>query len=408
MFENVQDAMDWVMSQRKSHTFNEFKQYMALKGDPQKKLKCIHVAGTNGKGSTTNYLRSILQHAGYKVGSFTSPHLMTHLDRIRINDVNIDEKYFLDIVNEHYDEWVKYELSMFEIDMYISVCYFLKEKVDIVVYEVGLGGRLDNTNVILPMVSVITNIEMDHMKILGDTIEKIAYEKAGIIKDDTDIITFEKKKEALDVFKKQCELHHSKLILTDEIVDYEVKDDKLYFTYHDHRVVLNTIASYQVLNASLAIETIDYLNSKGLIHVSEQQLLDGLYDTFWAGRFEKVSDDPLVYIDGAHNENGIDALCKCIDELGKEVVIVFSALKDKEYHSMLKKLLSKGEVIVTQFENRRMGSAEELADGFSNVTIVDDYKQALQLGLSKGKTMIVTGSLYFISLVRFYFINGKK
>lgn len=408
MFENVQQAMDWVMSQRKKHTFTEFKQYMALKGNPQNQLKCIHVAGTNGKGSTTNYLRSILQNAAYKVGSFTSPHLMTHLDRIRVNDVNIDEKYFLDIVNSHYDEWQKYELSMFEIDMYISVCYFIKEKVDIAVYEVGLGGRLDNTNVILPMVAVITNIEMDHMKILGDTISKIAYEKAGIIKDGIDVITFEKKKEALDVFEKQCEIHHSKLILTDSVDDYQITDEKIKFKYHNHDVTLNTIATYQILNATLVIDTIDYLNKKKLIKVSEQQLLKGLSDTFWAGRFEKVNDSPLVYIDGAHNENGIEALCKSIDQLDKEVVIVFSALKDKQYYLMLAQLVKRGEVIVTQFENKRMSSAQELAKGFPNVKVVLDYKQALKLALSKGKTVVVTGSLYFVSLVRFYFINEKK
>lgn len=406
MFENVQQAMDWVMSQRKKHTFNEFKKYMAEKGNPQYKLKCIHVAGTNGKGSTTNYIRSILQCAGYKVGSFTSPHLMTHLDRIRINDINIDEKYFLDIVNENYIQWQEYELSMFEIDMYISACYFLKENVDFAVYEVGLGGRLDNTNVINPLVCVITNIEMDHMQILGDTIEKIAYEKAGIIKDNVDVITFERKKEALNVFEETCKMHNSKLIETDKVNDYTIDNQKINYIYHGHKIVLNTNAPYQILNSSLAIETIEYLNNKKIINVSEKQLLEGLL-TVWAGRFEIISHDPLVIIDGAHNENGIDALCQCIDNLHVDPVIVFSALKDKNYKSMLRKLLNKGEVIVTQFENRRMSSAEDLAQGFNNVTVIDDYKQALNTALSKNKTVIVTGSLYFISLVRFYFINKK-
>lgn len=406
MFENVQQAMDWVMSQRKKHTFNEFKKYMAEKGNPQYKLKCIHVAGTNGKGSTTNYLRSILQCAGYKVGSFTSPHLMTHLDRIRVNDINIDEKYFLDIVNENYKQWQEYELSMFEIDMYISVCYFLKENVDFAVYEVGLGGRLDNTNVIEPLVCVITNIEMDHMQILGDTIEKIAYEKAGIIKDNVDVITFERKKEALNIFEEACKLHNSNLIKTEVVKDYTIENQKINYLYHGHKIVLNTNAPYQILNSSLAVETIEYLNNKKIINVSEKQLLSGLL-TVWAGRFEIISHDPLVIIDGAHNENGIDALCQCIDSLHINPIIVFSALKDKNYKSMLAKLLNKGEVIVTQFENKRMSSAEDLAQGFKNVTVIDDYQQALNTALKKNKTVIVTGSLYFISLVRFYFINKK-
>ena len=136
MLENLQQALDWVMSRRKVHSFEQFQQFMEMMGNPQHKLKCLHVAGTNGKGSTTNYLRSILQTAGYKVVSFTSPHLVTHLDRIRINNENIDGEYFLQTVNKYYDLFCQYELSMFEIDMFISVCYFLDNNVDIAVYEV--------------------------------------------------------------------------------------------------------------------------------------------------------------------------------------------------------------------------------------------------------------------------------
>ena len=404
MFTNVQEAMDWVMVQRKKHTFNEFKQYMAMKGNPQYKLKCIHVAGTNGKGSTTNYLRSILQCAGYKVGSFTSPHLMTHLDRIRVNNQNIAADYFLKIVNDNYQQWLEYELSMFEIDMYISVCYFIDQKVDFAVYEVGLGGRLDNTNVINPLVCVITNIEMDHMQILGDTIAKIAAEKAGIIKDNVDVFTFERKEEALQVFRQSCQEHHSRLIQTEPVKKYTISQGQLHYCYRHHQITLNTIAPYQILNSSLAIDTIAYLNEKNIVKVNEEQLLNGLLTT-WAGRFEIIRRNPLIILDGAHNENGIDALCRCIDDLNQEVVIVFSALKDKNYHSMLQKLLSKGEVIVTQFENKRMSSAADLAAGFADIKVIADYKDALQYALSKNKTLIVTGSLYFISLVRFYFIN---
>ncbi len=171
MFSNVQQAIDWITSRHRSETGrSDYRAYLASLGNPQLKLKCLHVAGTNGKGSTTNYLRSILQRAGYKVGSFTSPHLMTHLDRIRINDENIDEQFFLDIVNRYRDEWEAHHLSMFEIDTIISFFYFLERKVDYAVYEVGMGGRLDPTNVIRPLGAVITNIEMDHMAILGDTI----------------------------------------------------------------------------------------------------------------------------------------------------------------------------------------------------------------------------------------------
>lgn len=401
MFTDIQQAINWVTSRRKSdHHFGDFSAYLASKGNPQLQLKCIHVAGTNGKGSTTNYLRNILQQKGYKVGWFTSPHLVTHLDRIRINDDNIDSAYFLQMVNQYYDEFIQQDLSMFEIDMFISIYYFLDKQVDYCVYEVGLGGRLDSTNVIRPLVAVITNIEMDHMAILGDNITKIAYEKAGIIKDNIPVVTFEKKPEALDVFKEICQKHHSELILTSDIKNLNI-DDHLEYDYKDYHVSLNTLASYQSLNSSLAIETSEVLNRYYDFGISKQEILTGL-DTFWLGRFEKMSADPLVYVDGAHNENGIDKLCQSLDFIKRDKVIIFSALADKEYHKMLKKLISKGEVVVTQFENSRSTSAENLALGF-DVKVIDDYRQAIQYGLASNKMVIITGSLYFVSLVREYF-----
>ena len=159
------DAVIRIIEQRKNRGYGleHFKQYMASLGNPQNQLKSIHIAGTNGKGSTTNDIRSILQTAGYKVGSFTSPYMITHLDRIRINDQDIREDAFVDIANRYYDSWMEWDLSMFEIDMCIAVIYYLEEAVDFCVFETGLGGRLDATNILIPLVSVITNIGMDHM-----------------------------------------------------------------------------------------------------------------------------------------------------------------------------------------------------------------------------------------------------
>ncbi len=398
MFTNIDETLSWVMNRRKSfHEYSDYRSYIDLIGNPQRKLKCIHVAGTNGKGSTTNYIRSILQAAGYKVGSFTSPHLVTHLDRIRINDVNIDENYFIDICNKYKEEWDEHDLSMFEIDMIISINYFLDNNVDYVVYEVGLGGRLDATNIIDPIGSVITNIEMDHMRILGDTIEKIAYEKAGIIKEGLTVVTFEKKGEAVDVFKKVIEEKHGNLILTDEPKNVVVTDH-IEYDYKNHHLSIPNQAVYQCLNSSAAVELIDYLNEKELVKVSEEDILNGL-QCLWAGRFERVSLDPEVIIDGAHNDNGVEKLCASLDALDKEYVIVFSALRDKEYKKMLAMLVERGEVIVTEFENARKETAENLAYGF-DVKAISDYNKAIEYALNTNKTVIITGSLYFISIVR--------
>jgi len=398
MFENAQQAIDWLTTRTKSnHPFSDFKGYLASKGNPQYNLKCIHVAGTNGKGSTTNYLRNILQTAGYKTGSFTSPHLITHLDRIRINDKNIEEDYFLNVCNKYYEEWNDYDLTMFEIDMFISILYFIDKKVDIVVYEVGLGGRLDATNTILPIGAVITNIEMDHMAILGNTIEKIAYEKAGIIKPNIPVVTFEKKEEAIDVFKEVAKQNNASLIQIEEAQNIEV-NSSICFDYKDYHLNIPTLASYQISNASAAVEMIDTLVNHGLLNVTKQQIEVGI-QTSWAGRFEIVNQEPLVIIDGAHNENGVSALCESLDNIQQDFVIVFSALADKEYHKMLTMLMGKGEVIVTHFENHRSTTAQDLACGL-DVEVISDYNQAINKALHSGKAVVITGSLYFISIVR--------
>lgn len=407
MFNNIDECINWITKRTKSTCgHSDFVQYLQDKGNPQYRLKTIHVAGTNGKGSTTNYMRSVLQHAGYKVGSFTSPHLITHLDRIRINDENIDADFFMQCCNTYQQEWEEKNLSMFDIDMYISILYFLKEKVDVVVYEVGMGGRLDATNTIDPLVCLITNIEMDHMAILGDTIAKIAYEKAGIVKHGKTLLTFERKKEALEVFVDKVMAEEGKIGITDDVRNVRIVNGQQIYDYRDHKdMVIDTLASYQLLNSSLVIEAVDYLNEAGLLEISDEALREGLLD-HWAGRFETICENPHIIIDGAHNVNGITELCRSLDNLKDEYIIVFSALKDKEYAKMLAMLREKSEVIVTHFDfYRSLSNASELAEG-QDVTVIEDYREAIETAIKTGKTVIITGSLYFISDVREFLLKG--
>ncbi|MGI6607799.1 MAG: bifunctional folylpolyglutamate synthase/dihydrofolate synthase [Erysipelotrichaceae bacterium] len=402
MFENVQQAVGWIIKRKKSeHQFSDFSAYIKQINNPQNQLKCIHVAGTNGKGSTTNYLRSILQSAGYKVGSFTSPHLVSHLERIRINDENIAEEYFLKKVNENYGLWQKLDLTMFEIDMLISLDYFLDNKVDLAIYEVGLGGRLDATNIINPLAAVITNIDLEHTQILGDTIEKIAREKAGIIKKKSIVVTGEKKKEALDVFKKICKERQAELIYTKEVSELTFNEG-ISFKYDGINYHLSATGRYQVRNAILAVETIKQLQKAGLLKIKEEEIIRGL-QTDWPGRFETVSNNPKVILDGAHNVSGIEALLSSLNE-NEEYLFVFSVLSDKNYRLMLEKLIGKGEVIVTEFDNERKMKALDLASG-QDVLICFDYLQAVKYALTKKKTVIITGSLYFVSLIRNIFVK---
>lgn len=403
MFNNIDEATEVLMS-RKNQTYgvDGLKSALEALNDPHLDLNVIHIAGTNGKGSTTNYVRSILQSAGFRVGTFTSPHLHKHNDRIRINDKEISDEELLDYINSTYDLWMQYNLSMFEIDMLISALYFKKEKVDYVVYEVGLGGRLDATNVVNPKICAITNIGFDHQAILGDTLAKIAAEKAGIIKKGIPIITSVQNFESLSVilnksitmdapFKQICIPHYT----------HEGKTMEFEFEFETYKLVNQ--ATYQVANASLAIAIIKNL----LPTLSHETIQNGLLSTHWAGRFEEIL--PLVYVDGAHNEMGIKRLVESIKFLPKPITVVFAALKDKSFDSMMDMLESVADqLIVTEFDFYRAASAKELGANHKSL-IKSDYKEAIDLGIqNKGPgTLIITGSLYFISEARSYLLEIK-
>lgn len=404
MFNNIEALYEFLFNRRSTYKQDKtgFQRWMKVLGDPYLKLKCIHVAGTNGKGSTTNYIRSILQTAGYKVGSFTSPHLIKHNDRIRINDVSISDEELLAYGNQYVDTWLAYDLSIFEIDMFISIDYFLKNHVDFVVYEVGLGGRLDTTNIIQPYASVITNIGYDHMDLLGDTLDAISFEKAGIIKSHKPLFTTEDKTICLDVFRKKCDQQQSEMHQV-TIPQAQLVDNHVQFQYGANDYRLKTSALYQTGNAVLALAVCQWLNQVGIAKVSVAQMQQALAETTWAGRFEPISQQPLVIVDGAHNEMGIRQLAHEIKHLPQPCYIIFSALKDKAYSDMIDLLLPvAGEMIVTAFDFYRAQSAEALAQG-KPVTVKADFQQAyqyaLELNQKTGGSIVITGSLYFISQV---------
>lgn len=402
MFKTTHDFIDYCTNRMNKGRFNldHFKALLEKLGNPQLKLKTVHIAGTNGKGSTTDYLRSILQTAGYKVGTFTSPHLEVHNDRIRINNVYISDEELLEYGNRFYTLIEENELSMFEIDTLIAIYYFCEKNVDIALFEVGLGGRLDATNVILPLVSLITSIGYDHMDILGHTLEEISFEKAGIIKENIPLITAEDKENCLFVFKSVCEerssdflkIHPAKNVIIGDSIQYE---------YHHLIIQLNTLAIYQIKNSSLAIECALYLCELGYT-ISDENIRMGISSTQWNGRFETISLNPHIIIDGAHNMHGIDALVESTRLCKKPLIIVFSALKDKETEKMIHALVDIGdEVIVTEFEFYRAATLETLSMN-NRVTSIRNPYDAINYAIkqSAGGTCLITGSLYFISEVR--------
>lgn len=405
-FQKAEDVIA-IIEQRKNRGYglDHFKQYMASLGNPQNRLRSIHIAGTNGKGSTTNDIRSILQAAGYKVGSFTSPFMITHLDRIRINNQDIREEAFLGITNRYYDSWMEWDLSMFEIDMCIAVFYYLEEQVDFCVFETGLGGRKDATNILQPLVSVITNIGMDHMEFLGDTLEKIAKEKAGIVKEGIDLITAEDKECCLQVFQKHTASAHAQCIKAGEISNIQETADGLSFDYGNLKdVTLYGKARYQCRNAALAIEVCLYLQRQGHIRLTEVQLRTGLHQAVWIGRFETISKEPLIILDGAHNADGIHALCETLKQM-EDVQVLFSVLKDKNFEAMLQELETVcGEILVVPFYNERALDVR-LLEGRKHIHLMESYERAIPHALQKVKPLVITGSLYFISDVRKYLIE---
>jgi dihydrofolate synthase / folylpolyglutamate synthase len=401
-FETIDAFIDYTVKRLNTGRFGfeHFKAAMEELGNPQYGLTCVHVAGTNGKGSTTNYLRSILQHAGYTVGTFTSPHLIVHNDRIRINDHYISDDDLLAYGNRFVDFIEKHHLSMFEIDMLIAVHYFLERRVDWVIFEVGLGGRLDATNIVLPKLSVITTIGFDHMELLGDTLPKIAFEKAGIIKPKVPVLTAEPKRSCLNVFRKVCAERQSPLLRVGRRTRMRT-DNGLKYRYKNFHIELPTLAVYQIQNSATALEAALILRQQG-VHIPDESIVTGIQSTQWKGRFETVSTDPLIIIDGAHNTHGIHALTQSLKSLPRPLIVVFSALRDKETDKMLAELIPLcDDVIVTSFDFYRAASAFELARDLP-VHAIESASEALRFGLMKahGGTLLVTGSLYFISDVR--------
>lgn len=403
-FHNYDEVVDFISSQKnRVYSLDNFKHYMEDLGNPQLILDCVHIGGTNGKGSTTNYIKEVLKQAGYKIATFTSPALYSRLDIIRINDQFIDEQTMVNYSNRYVDLWLKYEISMFEIEVFIAIMYFIEQKVDLALFEVGLGGLLDATNIIMPKLAVNTNIGLDHVDYLGHDYQSIALNKAGIVKEGVDYLTGETKVECLAVFNEVCQRYHSKLLTLQPITNI-LDANNVSYRYRGYDIILDTPALYQVYNSALALEALLYLKRHAVINFSDDDLLQGMYNAHWAGRFEIINIQPLIIIDGAHNKEGIDAFYECAKKYDN-IKIIFSALRDKDYKHMIEKLLQlTNDITICEFEHVRASNAKTLANGF-DVKVEPDYKIAIDQAFNHEGTVFVTGSLYFISKVREYIVS---
>lgn len=394
---------NWVMRRRNpNHGLEPIRQALARHGNPQNDLKFIHVAGTNGKGSVCCYIRDVLMAHGYRTGMFTSPHLIHHFDRITIDGKWITKDEYQHILDACIDDIIELNLGMFEIALLIALLHFKKQKTDYVVLECGLGGRLDNTNVIpSPVISVITTIGSDHAALLGNRVQQVAFEKAGIIREHVPVCVGLVSRKARGVIASVANRKHAPITFMKQV---QVTGQNAF--KYDHDVYeLSSAAFYQKENALLALRV---LKSIG-IDIHDDVTKQALHESSWKGRFEKVGTHPAIYLDGAHNKEGIEALVRNYSGLNRPVITVFSALKDKPGRWMASKLSQvSDELIITSINNGRFDSMDSLSiDGA--VMVADENQavdQAVKLAGENG-TVVICGSLYFISDIRKRWKTGQ-
>ncbi len=293
---------------------------------PERDLKCIHVAGTNGKGSTSHLLASVLQEAGYKVGLYTSPHLKDYRERIKINGKEISEEFVCKFISKNKSFFEENQLSFFEMTVGLAFEYFKKEKTDINIIEVGMGGRLDSTNIINPLISVITNIGLDHTQFLGNTLEAIAFEKAGIIKNYTPIVIGEYTLETKNVFLNKAKETNSEIFFASELIEK---------TYPSA-----LLGDYQIHNKKTVLQTIKVLQSQNEFKVTEENIKNGFQKVIknngLQGRWQQLRETPKVICDTAHNSHGLKIVLNQIkNERFEQLHIVLGVVNDKDLNDIL-------------------------------------------------------------------------
>ena len=388
---------------------------LELLGNPEKNMRVIHIAGTNGKGSTSSFIKDVLK-TKYRVGFYSSPGMLSFNDRIRVNDDFIPYKRAYDLYNLVINTWYENNphsddnLSFFEIITALALVYFSEQNCDFVIMEVGLGGRYDGTNIFKNKeLSIITKIGLDHTAILGDSLEKIAYEKAGIIQENDNVIIYPANDGVKKVIADICSEKNAKL----EIVDFNnISNKKSYahgneFDYLDFKnIKIKMVGEHQIYNCSLALSAIFNLRNRNIIAISDKEIKNSLATSTWAGRLEWLKEN--ILIDGAHNKDGIESLVNYIKTQNfPKLKILLGILEDKDYKDMVAMLKTiNADFYATKVPIEiKESNLDNLANSFGNtkVTKFDNYNIAVDTFLKELKndeTLLITGSLYLISAVR--------
>lgn len=427
---NYNEAIDFIMSHRKfqktgGHERIEF--LLNLLGSPHKKLKFVHIVGTNGKGSTSTALSCVLKSAGYKTGLFTSPYVVEFGERIQVDGEYIPKEEIVrscELIKEKIKLMENEDMypTVFEVTTALAMVYFEKKNCDIVFLEAGIGGKHDSTNVIpSPLACVFTAISLDHTEMLGDTTEKIAEEKCGIIKEGTSVVSYPLSCDNLDftpqdqkageVIKRESEKLSCPFATPScgKVKVIENSIDGLSFIYENLHIKTSMVGDFQIGNLLTAIETVKILRGKGF-NITDEAIRNGAESFFIPARTEKASEKPLVILDGGHNEASVAALSKTVQRYlkGKKVTFLMSFMKDKDYETCIKTLAGICEnMVFTNVDKVRGEKSSVLAVKAklfcNNVFCCDDAKKAFEKALSlteEDGALIVAGSFYLASYIR--------
>ena len=356
-------------------------------GNPEKNLKCIHVAGTNGKGSTSHLLASVFQEAGYQVGLYTSPHLKDFRERIAINGTPISEEYVTAFINKNKSFFEANELSFFEMSVGLAFEYFVKEQTDINIIEVGMGGRLDSTNIIMPLVSVITNIGLDHTQFLGDTLELIAFEKAGIIKNNIPVVIGEYVLETKPVFLAKAKATQTEIYFASDLIEETYPSDLL--------------GNYQIQNKKTVLQTIKILQDKKHFLISKTAIKNGflnvIKNTGLQGRWQKLGENPTIICDTAHNAHGLKIV---INQLKKErhaqLHIVLGLVNDKNLAEILPLFPQNAKYYFCKPNNSRGLDAEILKEKAAEFNLIGETYISVSNAYQSAKENASTNDFIYI------------
>ncbi|GGH98237.1 bifunctional folylpolyglutamate synthase/dihydrofolate synthase [Mammaliicoccus vitulinus] len=419
---NYLDSLHWIHERTKfgiKPGVKRMKWMLSNLDHPEEKIHGVHVVGTNGKGSTVSYLRDALVANNYEVGTFTSPYIVTFNERISINGVPITNDDLVDLVQivKPISERLEAETDLgpateFEIITLMMFVYFgTIHPVDFVIVEAGLGALNDSTNVFQPIMTVLTSIGLDHTNILGDTYMDIAREKAGVIKPSVPLVYAIKPKDALHFVREVVESHHNKGLELDR--DVHVLSDETEFTYRYEsyeleNIQLKMLGQHQHENAALAITTLIEMYQRGIIQLDFNKMIDAIENTKWSGRIEKVKDEPLVLVDGAHNKESIDALVDTLNQYysDKKIDVLFAAIDGKPIGKMMNRLEEiANRFYVTTFDFPKALPIDTVYEHLEHKHIekVEHYNDFIEE--YDGELLVITGSLYFISEARKLFIK---